>query len=469
MISLLLVFGLSLLLCLALVPWIRALALRHGLVDHPDGHRKFHESPTPVSGGLALLISVIIPVGGVMLFPGILGDYLVDHALPVLGLMLGGIVICAVGVADDFGNLPSRYKVLGQILAASIVLSFGEWVRTVQFFGVEVDLGALGIPFTLFLMLGAINSLNLIDGMDGLLGSVGVILSLALAAMACLAGHWWAATIAFALAGALLGFLRYNLPPATIFMGDSGSMLVGLVLGTLAIHCCLKAPTTIAITLPVALLILPIFDTTTAIVRRKLTGRSIYATDRGHLHHCLLRQGFSTPGTLLIVSVCGLLACSGVLASQAFNNEWIALLTALSIIATLIITRLFGYAEAMLIKGRILALLFPTNKVRHVEVRLPGSADWKTLWLALKVSAAELNLQKMLLDVNAPSLHEGYHARWDQMNRTAEDNAQWWYVEIPVAAGESAVGRMILSGKPDAQPVWAKIAAVMKVVEAFNH
>jgi UDP-GlcNAc:undecaprenyl-phosphate GlcNAc-1-phosphate transferase len=257
--------------------------------------------------------------------------------------------------------------------------------------------------------------LNLIDGMDGLLGSVGVILSLALAAMACLAGHWWAATIAFALAGSLLGFLHYNLPPASIFMGDSGSMLVGLILGTLAIECSLKAPATIAIAMPVVLLILPIFDTTAAIIRRKLTGRSIYTTDRGHLHHCLLRKGFSAPGALSIVCVCCLLACGGVLASQAFNNEWIAILTAGSIIGTLVATRLFGHAEAMLIKGRFLSLLLPTDRVRHMEVRLQGSAAWKDLWQALKISATQLNLDKMLLDVNAPALHEGYHARWDQI------------------------------------------------------
>src|SRR5439155_8367461 len=141
------------------------------------------------------------------------------------------------------------------------------------------------------LLLGAINSLNLIDGMDGLLGSVGLILSLALAVMAALAGHWGAAAVAVALAGALLGFLPFNLPPASVFLGDSGSMLVGLVLGTLAIQSSLKAPATIALATPVALLILPIFDTTVAILLRTMTGRSLYTTDRGHLLHRLLRFG----------------------------------------------------------------------------------------------------------------------------------------------------------------------------------
>src|SRR5437868_2212657 len=151
----------------------------------------------------------------------------------------------------------------------------------------------MAVPVTLFLLLGAIGSLNLIDGMDGLLSTVGVLVSLAVAGMAVMGGHWLAACAAVALAGALLGFLRYNFPPATIFLGDSGSMLIGLVLGVLAIKSALKTPTTVALMAPAVLLTIPIFDTFAAILRRKLTGRSIYSTDRGHLHHCLLSRGLS--------------------------------------------------------------------------------------------------------------------------------------------------------------------------------
>jgi UDP-GlcNAc:undecaprenyl-phosphate GlcNAc-1-phosphate transferase len=269
------------------------------------------------------------------------------------------------------------------------------------------------------------------------------------------------------LAGALLGFLRYNLPPASIFLGDAGSMLVGLILGALTIHCSLKAPATIALAMPVALLILPIFDTTAAIVRRKLTGRSIYTTDRGHLHHCLLRSGLTTPWALVLVSVCCLAACASVLASQAFNNEGIALITAASIIVILILTRLFGHAEMLLIKGRLVSLLWRAGGVGHMEVRLQGSAAWKDLWEALKLRTGELNLQSILLDVNAPALHEGYHARWDQSQDDASE-LPLWHAEIPMTAQGVSVGRLVLEGKPDDQPVWLKIAIVMKVIEDFH-
>src|SRR5262249_12135905 len=269
----------------------------------------------------------------------------------------GAVLICAVGVVDDFVGLRGRHKLLGQIAAALTVIGFGVCVRRVQVFGWEIELGLLAVPFTLCWLLGAVNSLNLIDGMDGLLGSLGVIVSLTLAAVAALAGQWLAAVVAVALAGALVGFLRYNLPPASIFLGDGGSMVIGLVLGTLAIQGSLKAPATVVLSAPVVLLTLPLFDTTAAVVRRKLTGRSIYTTDRGHLHHCLQRRGLSRPGVLVLVGACCLLTGGAVVASRAFDIEWVAIVTALSVVGTLIVTRLFGHAEAVLVKERLAAVV----------------------------------------------------------------------------------------------------------------
>ena len=466
--SLLFALALSCIICLVLMPAARALALRLGFVDQPDGHRKIHRQPTAVSGGLAILISTIASLTALLLTPhNSVADDLRSHWPTMLSLLLGALVICALGVADDCGRLRGRHKLLGQIVASGMVVSCGVWVRTVQIFGVEMTLGWVGIPFTVLFLVVIINSLNLLDGMDGLLGSVGVILALSLAAMAWLAGHWWAGATAAALAGALFGFLRYNLVRATIFLGDSGSMLIGLVLGTLSIHCSLKAPSTLAMALPLGLLVLPFFDTTAAIVRRKLTGRSIYTTDRGHLHHCLQRSGFSTAATVALISVGCLLACGSVLASRAFDNEWIALLTAASIIATLMLTKWFGYAEAQLIKGRLWSLVLPNHCPKQMEVRLQGTAGWDSLWDALKHRASGLNLSGMLLDVNAPFLHEGYHARWGQLSDGGGERPQW-HVEIPMTVQGRAAGRLLLSGQPDAQPVWVKIAAVMLLIERFN-
>src|SRR5262249_37584270 len=148
----------------------------------------------------------------------------------------GAVTICAVGVADDFRCIRVRHKLLGQLVAVGLVLAFGVRIESVRLFDWHVELGLLSLPFTVFWLLGAVNALNLLDGMDGLLGTVGGIISLALGVMALMHGNVAAAAVAFALGGAVLGFLPYNFPPASIFLGDCGSMLIGLAVGVLAIQ-----------------------------------------------------------------------------------------------------------------------------------------------------------------------------------------------------------------------------------------
>lgn len=462
--SLILTLGLSIMLCLALIPAARLLALRIGLVDRPDGRRKMHGRIVPVAGGLAVFATIGLVLAAAFFLPHPLQAALVQQQHLLLGLLFAGAIVVATGVADDLGWLRGRHKLVGQIAAILVLIRFGVYVEHIQLFGATIELGFLGGLFTGVFLLGAINSINLIDGMDGLLGCIGWWLSLTLACLAALAGHWWAVLIALALAGALFAFLRYNLPPASVFMGDAGSMLVGLILGTLAIQCALTAPASVAIVLPVGVLTLPFFDTAAAIIRRKLTGRSIYTTDRGHLHHCLLRRGLSARVVLIVVSLCCLATAAGVLASAALGNELIALLTIGAVVATLVWTRLFGHAEAMLIKERVLSLLQPYSPARQMEVRLQGSSNWRPLWKVLTDTAERLQLREMLLDVNAPALHEGYHARWD---RAAENDEAptLWRMSIPLTAGGQAIGRLEIAGQPDQDPIWVKIAELTHVIE----
>jgi UDP-GlcNAc:undecaprenyl-phosphate GlcNAc-1-phosphate transferase len=467
--TLLAIFATACGLSLVLTPLARAVGAWAGLVDRPDGHRKIHARPTPVAGGVAVLVSATAAaLAGLALARGV-GALPADPNTRLWGLPFGAALICAVGVLDDLGRLRLRYKLLGQVLAAGVVVAWGVVVERLQLFGLRVELGPFAVPFTIFFLVGAINSLNLLDGMDGLLGTVGCVVSVSIAAMAALAGHGSAAAAAAALAGALLGFLRYNRPPASIFLGDGGSLVVGLVVGTLAVESSLKGPATVVLAGPVALLILPIFDTTAAIVRRKLTGRSIYTTDRGHLHHCLLRGGLSVWRVLLLVgafcAVCGVSVC----ASQAFDNEWVALLTGAGVVAVLMATGLFGYAEAQLLKERLWSLgtrLFvPAHGEPHqMSVRLQGSAEWQGLWRELTARACPLNLQQMQLNINAPALHEAYHARWERPVEVGE-GAGVWRIEVPLVARGIVLGQLEVAGGLDGEPVWQKIAALTRCVE----
>jgi UDP-GlcNAc:undecaprenyl-phosphate GlcNAc-1-phosphate transferase len=371
-------FGASLAGMLALTPLARQLAARVGLMDAPDGRRKIHPAPVPVAGGLAILVtSLAVLALALGLFEPV-RELFAPSAGPMLGLLLGTLLICAVGVADDRTRMRGRHKVLGQLAAVGIVIACGVRVDAVHLFGWRVDLGVGAYLFTAFWLLGAINSLNLIDGMDGLLGSVGTIICLGVAVMSAWVGHWPEACVAAVLAGALTGFLCYNLPPASIFLGDAGSMVIGLVVGTLAIRSSLKGPATVALAAPTALLIIPIFDTTAAILRRKLTGRSIFNTDRGHLHHVLLDSGLSRPMVLLLVSGLCVLAIAGGITSVAYQSEALALISAAAVVAILVATRLFGHVELVLVLkhcgalARAVAGRGPSDG-HEVQVRLQGS------------------------------------------------------------------------------------------------
>jgi len=444
---------------------LRAWSARHGLVDQPHGRRKMHANAIPVAGGVAILLSTVAALAAAAAVPGPFRDHLDEQGYNLLGLLLAAVIICAVGVADDLGCLRGRHKLFGQLLAVALVTSFGLVVRRIHLFHWQVELGLLAVPFTIFWLLGAINAFNLIDGMDGLLTSVAIIFSLAMTAMALMGGQWITACVAAALAGALLGFLRYNFPPATVFLGDSGSMLIGLVVAVLAIHSALKGPATIVLPAPIAVLTIPIFDTMAAITRRKLTGRSLYTSDRGHLHHCLLRQGLSCRHVLYCVSCFCLLTAAGALTTLALNNELFAIFAVVLVVGLLIATRLFGYAEFLLIKDCLasaVASFFSArapSRAHQTEIRLQGTANWKQLWSKLTECADRLKLESVRLDVNAPAIHEGYHARWQRPDLDLESPGLW-RAEIPVLVQGQTVGRLEIIGERDLEPLWMKIATL---------
>ena len=368
-----------------------------------------HKRATPVAGGIALFISTCLAfVVGMAVAPESVRDEFSEQGMPFLGLLIAALVMCSVGILDDCGLLRGRHKLIGQVVAILIVIAFGVSIQRIQIFEWEIDLGLLAVPFTVFLLLGAVNSLNLLDGLDGVLGCVALIIVSAMAALAVLGNHWPAALVAAAVAGSLLGFLRYNFPPASIFLGDCGSMLIGLVVGVLAIRTSLKGPATVALAAPLAALTIPILDTTAAVVRRRLTGRSLYSSDRGHLHHCLLHQGFSIRGVLFWISFFCLFTVLGALVSVALRNELVAIVTAVAVVGILIGMRLFGHSEFILARDRLVATansfmqFRPNGKPHATEVHLQGSVPWREIWSRFTACADDLNLKSIRLDLNAP-------------------------------------------------------------------
>lgn len=430
-----------------------------------------HGRVTPLAGGLAIIAALLLAACGILTVAMILGEDVLGPVQSWLGILAGVLLVAGFGVADDCGLIRVRHKLLGQVLAVGCVLAGGLVIRRLNAFGLEFELGFLSYPFTAFWLLGAVNALNLLDGMDGLLATIAITICGAVAVIAGFAGDATTALVAVLLAGAVLGFLRYNLPPASIFLGDAGSMALGLLLGALTLRC-LTAPTASLAFLPaLTVFTLPVLDTGAAIIRRKFTGRSLYTTDRGHLHHVLLRHGYSVSTVLLIVLGLGFLCATGACASALTGLDYFAALSLLAVMSILVGGRLFGHAEFKLLLNRCLSVgasfFQGRQRPQQIEVHLQGSADWQQLWQGLTREALKLNLQSIRLDVNAPALHEGYHARWDRPHQQQEYQDQW-YTVVPLTADGQPVGRLEIRGLRDDVPVCDKILAVARLVEDFE-
>lgn len=471
--QLLVLFTVGLLTAYAVTPLMRRLAFRVGLLDYPDGTRKLHAAPTPVAGGPIMLLGCTMAIVVGWLMGGDIGNILPQHMTNHVGLFIAACLICALGVMDDFGRLRGRYKLLGQFLIVCIVVAFGTRVDHIKLTeSTTINLGIMGIPFTIFWLLGAINALNLLDGMDGLLSMIGLITSIAFAALAYLNDQWATACVAAGLAGTLLGFLRFNFPPAKIFLGDSGSMLIGLTIGMLGIQSSMKELATVSLAAPLALLILPILDTGAAIIRRKLTGRSIYDVDHGHLHHRLTHSGFSNVSVLALVTfLCLVAACGALAASYLRNGTW-ALLSAAMVVAILVASKLFGRVELSLIKKRLASSASSVfgsrapGQVREMSIQLQGSANWDELWHRLTAWAFECRLVSLQMDVNAPAYHEAYHARWERRDHEQKDV---WQLSLPLHIRGMVVGKMEFVGSIEQSfvEVAPRMSAMIAQVEAL--
>ncbi len=285
------------LLALIFTPIMRKLAFKVGAFDIPKDNRRLHSEPIPFLGGVAIYMAVIL---GILIF-----DPFKDKT--TIAIILGGSLIMVTGLIDDFKDLSPRMKLLFQILAGFILVGGGIRIRTITYpFSnseamASINLGIFSIPATIFWVVGITNTLNLIDGLDGLSAGVSAISSLSLMLVAHKLGYTSIGTMAAILAGACLGFLPYNFNPASIFMGDAGALFLGFMLSAISIEGVMKSAATITIVVPILILAIPIFDTTFAICRRIAKGQHPMQADKGHLHHRLLRRGYSQKKTALIL------------------------------------------------------------------------------------------------------------------------------------------------------------------------
>jgi UDP-GlcNAc:undecaprenyl-phosphate GlcNAc-1-phosphate transferase len=317
MYSLLILAVLSFCGAFALTPMCRVLAIRWGLVDQPDQIRKFHTRAIPRIGGISIFVAYLVSFGLLLLLPSPLGDLVRSHFDVVRNLLPAAAIVFFTGLLDDLLGLEAWQKFVGQ-LAGSV---FAVWA------GVQVK-GIAGhqlpswsaIPVTLLWLVACTNAFNLIDGVDGLAAGVGLFATMTTLIAALLEHNLGLAIATIPLAGALLGILRFNFNPASIFLGDSGSLFIGFLLGSYGVLWSQKSATILGMTAPLIALSIPLLDTGLAIVRRFLRHQPIFGADHGHIHHKLLARGFTPQQVVILIYIaCGFCAALSLL--QSFVHE----------------------------------------------------------------------------------------------------------------------------------------------------
>ena len=286
-------FILALAISFACTPAVRMLAIKIKAVDVPKDNRRMHKVPIPRMGGLAIFAGFLVSV-----------LFFVPLGTEFRSILIGALILVVLGIIDDIVALKPRTKFAGQIIAALIPALSGVSIHGIvnPFVpGQYSTLGIFSIPFTVIWIVGITNAVNFIDGLDGLACGVSAIATVTMFIIAVLFGETYIALMMAALAGACLGFLPYNMNPAKIFMGDTGSMFLGYTLATVSIQGLFKFYAVISFAVPFILLGLPIFDTGFAIVRRLLKGQSPLQADRGHVHHRLIDLGFDQKQSVAIL------------------------------------------------------------------------------------------------------------------------------------------------------------------------
>jgi len=458
------------LLSYAITPLVRRVAIHFGFVDRPDGQRKIQTNAVSLGGGITLLIVTPVVVWLMINWWGPDLWLMTRRSMSLAGLGVAALVLGVVGILDDSRGMKGSYKLLWQVIAASLIMGAGFKVPALMLFGYKLPLGILGSAFTVVWLLGAINSFNLIDGVDGLAGTVGTIFSLTLGCMALLTDQYLDAIIAFSLAGSLLGFLRFNYPPATIYLGDTGSMFIGLVLGTIALRCSMKQAATLAFSAPLAIWSIPMFDSMAAVVRRRLTGRSIYATDRGHIHHVLLKSGLNAAQTVALIAGLCILTSVGAIASLYFEHELLGVATVSAVIGLLILSKLFGHRELLLLNSRLYGfgqmISGQVPDIRQTSLNLQGARRWEEFWGALVESAEKFHVVKMRLNLSMPRLHEDFYATWQKAGNHRRE--LFWQTDIPLVVDGMPVGRLCVTGVQNADSASAEIRQFIDFVEVLE-
>jgi len=380
------------------------LSWRWKAMDKPDGFLKCHSRPTATLGGIPLACAII--TAGLVVFLMVGWDNLVNNSLKghlsYGALLVAVLIVLSLGISDDLRHVMPRTKLLFQMLAGTVLISSGLVINRCDFFGVfEISCGLLAVPFTLFWLIGSCNAFNFIDGMDGLASGIGVVISLVLAIVSYIVGVYDCAIIALALAGGLLGLLMFNVRPAFIFLGDSGSQMLGLILGAISI----KISTVEGVfALPSAGLILsvPIIDALLSILRRYSLSKSLACGDHKHIHHRLRHFGFSVnQATITLWTAVLLTSFMGIICRFAQGAA-----TGIGALLFVMVELYLGIRLGCLDLSRLWTRIsggYRWARAEYTSSSAGGMAQLEILWERMKPLFEQMQLDRVILTLEGVS------------------------------------------------------------------
>ena len=415
----------SFVIALVLTPLCRNLAVRWGFVDHPDLPRKIHPIPVPRMGGVPLVLAYVGAFAALWASP-LRGAWLLTVGWPyALRLLPAAALVFLIGLLDDLRGLKPWQKLAGQFIAAALVFNAGLHISVLG----HTPAVWLDLPLTLAWLVACANAFNLIDGVDGLASGVGLFATATTLIAALMQNNIALVCVTIPLAGALVGFLRYNFNPATIFLGDSGSLLIGFLLGCFGMIWSQKSATLLGMTAPLMALAIPLLEVCLSVVRRFLRHQPIFSADRDHIHHRLLNRGFTPRRVALVLyGVCGLAAAFSLL-QNFVHGQMASAVVVLFCAAAWIGIQHLGYSEFSLARNIIMSGAFRHTinaqlSLRCLEEELRAAHSVEQCWMVIYEACRTFDFIEVRMRLQGRLYHD--HLR--------DQNGDFcWTLRIPLA------------------------------------
>ena len=419
--------------CLSAVStwYVRKLANARGWIHEPKLDRHLHTIPVPRLGGVAIYFSFMSVVILAMALPYFFGTAALLHAQAMVGLLGPALIVFLLGLYDDVYSLNAYWKFGIEAIAAVWLYAGGYGIHNlVLIHGGQPLNWIYGLPLTILWVLLITNAFNLIDGLDGLAAGSALFSTVVVFVMSLIVPNPLVAFLAIALTGAILGFLRFNFYPASIFLGDSGSLFIGFMIAALALAGSEKAPTMVAVAIPIVSLGLPILDVVLAVMRRFLGGKPLFAGDRDHIHHKLLKRGLSQRGAVLVLY--GVTTVFALLSLVLLHGAaMIGLVLAAIGIGITVGVQYLGYAEFSELQGALRRTaerkraIANNVEVRHAVEALNACKDFRLLWGILKNTLKAIGFDGFRLWCDLPETISD--APLAQSERTADGTMQLYW------------------------------------------